>query len=284
MQTSREDVGITIRSALLTKGTKQKFSLFVLIIISVIFIFVETIESKPLNYLRSFIKDTIYRTSLIISAPGKSLKSANNFVINHLNLYSNYNSIKDENEKLKEKISKSEFLELENNQLKKLIDEKISSPSDLISARVMLDKQSPYLNSFIINTGSNKNIKNGMAVLDGNNFIGRIVDVNFFSSRVLLISDLNSKIPVLVEPSASHAILTGHGKSNPTLEYLPENHKVEDGDKVYTSGKEGIFSPGIPIGEVKINDQLIEVLLFSDLSQISFVNINLGKEKSEARW
>ena len=55
---------------------------------------------------------------------------------------------------------------------------------------------------------SNKNIKNGMAVLDGKNFIGRIVDVNFFSSRVLLVSDLNSKIPVVIEPSGAHAILS----------------------------------------------------------------------------
>ena len=140
----------------------------------------------------------------------------------------------------------------------------------------MLDKQSPYLNSFIINTGSNKNIKNGMAVLDGKNFIGRIVDVNFFSSRVLLVSDLNSRIPVIIEPSASHAILNGRGKNEPTLEYLPENHNVKDGDKVYTSGKEGIFTPGIPIGEVKFNNDLIQVLLFSDLSQITFININLG--------
>ena len=140
----------------------------------------------------------------------------------------------------------------------------------------MLDKTSPYLNSFIINTGSNKNIKNGMAVLDGKNFIGRIVDVNFFSSRVLLVSDLNSRIPVIIEPSASHAILNGRGKNEPTLEYLPENHNVKDGDKVYTSGKEGIFTPGIPIGEVKFNNDLIQVLLFSDLSQITFININLG--------
>ena len=139
----------------------------------------------------------------------------------------------------------------------------------------MLDKQSPYLNSFIINIGSNKNIKNGMAVLDGKNFIGRIVDVNFFSSRVLLISDLNSKIPIITEPSANHAILSGHGGNKPTLEYLPENHNIQDGDKVYTSGKEGIFSPGIPIGEVEIEDDDIKVLLFSDLSQITFVNINL---------
>ena len=139
----------------------------------------------------------------------------------------------------------------------------------------MLDKQSPYLNSFIINIGSSKNIKNGMAALDGKNFIGRIVDVNFFSSRVLLVSDLNSKISVITEPSTHHAILSGHGEIEPTLEYLPENHNIVEGDKVYTSGKEGIFSPGIPVGVVEIEKDITTVLLFSDLSQITFVNINL---------
>ena len=95
-----------------------------------------------------------------------------------------------------------------------------------------------------------------MAVLDGKNFIGRIVDVNFFSSRVLLVTDLNSKIAIITEPSAHHAILSGHGKKKPSLDYLPENHNVKDGDKVYTSGKEGIFSPGIPIGEVKVENNI----------------------------
>tara|TARA_B100001123_G_scaffold197235_1_gene224600 strand:+ start:1156 stop:2004 length:849 start_codon:yes stop_codon:yes gene_type:complete len=280
MDTSREDVGIAIRSALITKGTKQKFSLFALVVLSVLFIFVETIELKPLNYLRSFIKDTIYRGSLVVSYPTKTFKSFFNFVEDHINLYSNYNELKIENAELKSNVSKSDFLELENTQLRKLIDEQVASPSNLVSARVMLDKQSPYLNSFIINIGSNKNIKNGMAVLHGKNFIGRIVDVNFFSSRVLLVSDLNSRIPVLTEPSSQHAILNGHGKSEPTLEYLPKNHTVKDGDKVYTSGKEGIFSPGIPIGEVKIEKDHIKVLLFSDLNQITFININIGEIES----
>ena len=191
------------------------------------------------------------------------------------------NKLKKENDDLKNKISETDFLELENSQLRKLIEEQISSSSNLMSARVMLDKQSPYLNSFIINIGGNKNIKNGMEVLDGKNFIGRIVDVNFFSSRVLLVSDLNSKIPVITEPSAHHAILSGHGIKNPTLEYLPENNNIQDGDKVYISGKEGIFSPGIPVGEVKIVNNIIEVLLFSDLSQITFVNINLGDSNKD---
>ena len=276
METSREDVGIAIRSAFLRRGTQQRFSLFVLVILSVVLIFAETIETRPLNKVRSFVKDVVYRSATIISFPLKSFNNFAGFLENHLNLYSNYNELIKENNELKNNISKTDFLELENSQLRKLIDEQIESPSNLVSARVMIDKQSPYLNSFVINIGSNKGIKNGMAVLDGKNFIGRIVDVNFFSSRVLLVSDLNSKIPVLSEPSGSHAILSGHGTNEPTLEYLSKNNSIQDGDKIYTSGKEGIFTPGLVVGKAKIEKNKIKVLLFADLDQITFVNINLG--------
>ena len=276
METSREDVGIAIRSAFIAKGTKQKFSLFALVVLSIVLISIETIEAKPFNYFRSFIKDTIYRGSLAVSAPFKVFDNFADYIDKHLNLYSNYDELKKENNKLKNNISKTDFLELENSQLRKLIDEQIESPSNLVSARVMIDKQSPYLNSFVINIGSNKGIKNGMAVLDGKNFIGRIVDVNFFSSRVLLVSDLNSKIPVVSEPSGSHAILSGHGTNEPTLEYLSKNNSIQDGDKIYTSGKEGIFTPGLVVGKAKIEKNKIKVLLFADLDQITFVNINLG--------
>ena len=278
MDTSRDDFGIAIRSAFLRKGTQQRFSLLGLLILSVILLFIEKIEAKPLDYLRSFVKDTIYRGSLIVSSPIKGIDVTFESIKGHLDLYNNYTQLKEENVELKSKISNSDYLILENTQLRKLIEEQVSSPSNLVSARVMLDKQSPYLNSFIINIGTNKEIKNGMAALDGKNFIGRIVDVNFFSSRVLLISDLNSKIPVIIEPSGNHAILSGKGKNNPSLDYLPENHLVKNNDKVYTSGKEGIFSAGIPIGEVIVEKNQINVLLFSNLSQVSFVNIDLGNK------
>jgi len=275
METSRGDVGIVIRSAFLKKGTQQRFSLLALIIFSVVLIYVETIEAKPLNYLRSFIKDTIYRGSVVVSLPSKGFQSIFNKIENHLNLFDKNIKLKEENAQLKEKIYDPDFLIFENKQLRQLLDEQVASSTNLVSARVMLDKQSPYLNSFIINIGSNKEIKNGLAVLDGQNFIGRIVDVNFFSSRILLVTDLNSKIPVIIEPSGHHAILSGHGTNKPTLAYLPENHKIQPGNKVYTSGKEGIFSPGIPIGEVKMNSEKIFVSLFSDIAQIMFVNIKL---------
>ena len=282
METSRDDFSIAIRSAFLRKETQQRFSIFALVVLSLVLLLFEKFEVKPINYFRSFVKDVIYRGSIFVSYPSKRIGSAIGFVKNHINLYENYDDLKKENISLKKNIFNSDYLKLENTQLRRLIDEQELSITNLISARVLLDKESPYLNSFVINLGSNKKIKNGMAVLDGSNFIGRIVDVNFFSSRVLLISDLNSKIPVITEPAGHHAILGGKGKNDAVLEYLPENHNIKNGDKVYTSGKEGIFSPGIPIGEIKIKDKNnISVSLFSDLNQVTFVNISLEEINSK---
>jgi len=275
MDTSREDFGIAIRSAFLAKGTKQRFSLFALIVLSIIFLSVETIETKPLNYFRAFIKDVIYRGALVVSAPSKSINNFTDFVKEHVHLYDDYSKLKKENNELKNKISETHFLELENTQLRKLIEEQVSSASNLMSARVMLDKQSPYLNSFIINIGSNKNIKNGMAVLDGKNFIGWIVDVSFFSSRVLLVSDLNSKIPIIIEPGAFQSILSGTGRNDGIVQYLKESYLIEENSTIYTSGAGGLFKTGIPIGKIEIKESNKEkkVDFFSDFSQLRFVKI-----------
>ena len=281
METNREDFGIAVRSAFLSKGTQQKFSLLALVLLSIVLIFIETLEAKPLNYIRSFFKDAIYRGSIVVSLPSQALKATVLTVENHMNLYNKNIHLKKQNALLEEKIYDPSFLILENEQLRKLLDDHETSSSNVISSRVMLDKQSPYLNSFIINSGRNKKIENGMAALDGQYFVGRVVDVNFFSSRVLLITDLNSKIPVIIEPKGYHAILAGNRTPNPTLEFLPKNHNLKIGDKVFTSGKEGIFLPGIPIGEVKIIDEKIYLSLFSNIDQITFININLGNLKKQ---
>ena len=120
MDTSRDDVGISIRSALLDKGVKQRFSLLSLVILSIILIFTETLETRPLDIVRSFFKDVIYRSSIVISAPENSFNSFNSFVKSHLNLYENYEELKKENNKLKNSITETDFLELENTQLRKI--------------------------------------------------------------------------------------------------------------------------------------------------------------------
>jgi rod shape-determining protein MreC len=281
METSREDIGIAIRSAFLSKGTQQKFSLLALMLLSVVLLFIETIEIKPLNYLRFFLKDSIYRGSTVVSLPSEAFRSVMLTAEDHMNLYKQNIELRKKNSLLEEKIYNTSFLVLENEQLRKLlVDHEISS-NNIISSRVMINKKSPYLNSFVISSGRNKKIKNGMAALDGKYFVGRIIDVNFFSSRVLLITDLNSRIPVIIEPKGYHAIMAGNGTPNPILEFLPKNHNIKVGNKVFTSGKEGIFLPGIPIGKIKIVSEKISLSLFSDINQITFISINLENLKKQ---
>ena len=158
METSREDVSIAIRSAFLRKGTQQRFSLFALVVLSILFLIFEKIDARPINYFRSFVKDLVYRSSLIVSLPSKSINTTFRLTKDHIDLYKNYNQLKKDNDQLRNKIFESDYLILENTQLRKLIDEQVESSSNLVSSRVMLDKQSPYLNSFVIKSGANHKI------------------------------------------------------------------------------------------------------------------------------
>ena len=101
--------------------------------------------------------------------------------------------------------------------------------------------------------------------------------MNFLSSRILLLNDLNSRIPVVVSPNASQSILSGTGSSKPNLEYLPDQFTVQESNFVYTSGKDGVFYDGIPVGEAIFEDDKVKVKLFSDPNQLSFVNVVMDK-------
>ena len=118
-----------------------------------------------------------------------------------------------------------------------------------------------------------------MPVLDKEYLVGRVVETNYLSSRVLLLNDLNSRIPVTFGEDGVQAILKGSGGSRPILEYLPEGYVVEGGIEVFTSGKDRIFLPGSPIGTTIENGK---VKLFSESSQLSFVKVDLSKQRKEA--
>ena len=149
----------------------------------------------------------------------------------------------------------------------------------MILSKVLIDKKSPYLKSIIINRGSKSGILKGMPVMDKEYLVGRIVETNYLSSRVLLLNDLNSRIPVTFGKDSTQAILKGSGGSKPVLEYLPEGYVVEEGIEVFTSGKDRIFLPGSPIG---ITTEKGKVKLFSEPSQLSFVKVDLSKQRKEA--
>ena len=282
MSTSRDDFGIAIRSALLQRGAKQKFSLFVLILVSIFIFALDNANLKPINFLRSLINDGIYRISAISSSPIKFSGSTKDFFVKQVFVYKENERLKSELEELKKNNLNSLYLKTENDSLQNVLQLKKDSPYTLVNAKVILDKGSPYLNSVIINKGSNSGIKLGMPVLNQGFLAGRIVEVNFTSSRILLLNDLNSRIPVVVSPKGFQAILSGVGKKEPSLQYLPENFELSDKENlIFTSGKDGVLFPGIAVGQVVVGENEVSAKLFSDPDQIFFVSVALDQAKDE---
>ena len=273
MATSRDDFVIAIRSAFLKKANKQRFSLIGLIFFSIGLILFSKINLPFTNYLNIGLNEIVYRSSFIISFPEKKILQFKDIIKNHYILYDNYDEIKNELEKLKSEKLEIIFLEEENKRLKKTIDEYIYNSKELV-AKVLIDKDSPFLKSIIVNKGSKDSVKLGMAVLDGNYLVGKIVEVNYSTSRALMISDLNSKIPVSIEPGNIQSILSGTGKRNGKIEYVESEILIDDGSIVYTSGSGNIFKSGIPIGIFNKNENTSEeVKFFSKLTQLTFVKL-----------
>ena len=279
METSRDDFVIAIRSAFLKKGTQQRFSLLSLIVFSIIFLILGSLNFKAINYVKATIKEIVYRSSFIISGPENFLK--NNYLIinSHFNLYEENRKNIDELNNLRGKDLSQQIITLENIKYKKLIDDYFVANKEIV-AKVLIDKQSPFLRSVIINKGSKNNIKLGMVVLDEGYLVGKIVEVNFFTSRVLLISDINSKIPVSLQPGDIQAIMSGKDKQEGVLQYLKEKNlsKINEEMLVLTSGAGGLFKSGIPIGEInKYGNNLINndkiVNFHRNFSQLKYVKV-----------
>jgi rod shape-determining protein MreC len=273
MSTSRDDFGIAIRSALLQRGARQKFSLFFLICFSIIIFFFDNYPSKFMDNVRSLLNDGIYRTSSIVTSPFKLVSFFQDGLKKQIFVHSENLALKKELEILRKKDFKLNFLTAENKKLLETIEYAEEQNYSNIVAKVLLDKNSPFLKSIIINKGTRSGIKKGMPVIDKNYLIGRIIETNYLSSRVLLLNDLNSRIPVVIEDTAAQAMIVGTGDNFPKLDYLPERFIAEDGKTVFTSGKDGIFSSGTPIGKIFVKNEQIQVKLFSDPNQLSFVNV-----------
>ncbi len=279
METSRDDFIIAIRSAFLKKGNKQRFSLLGLIFFSVILIALGKYNFKPINQLKIVINELIYRASFIVSIPENYIEKSYLTIQDHLALYRDYDLTKKKLEELEAQKYNVNYLVAENNRLKKTLDSTTFSSERQI-AKVLIDKQSPFLRSIIINKGSNNNIKKGMAVLNDSYLVGKIVEVNFTTSRVLLLSDINSKIPISIEPGSLQSILSGDGDDMGIVQYSKKNVSLKIDSIVYTSGAGGLFKSGIPIGKItkSVLNSKNNVEFFSDFSQLRFVNVALFEQ------
>ena len=277
MSTSRDDFIIAIRSALLKKGNRQKFSLFTLLIASCLILSLEYFKTGPIDKFRSITKDIIYRGSYVVSIPFKLIEDSYVKIQDHMNMYDEYRLLKEKEFNISSLENDLKFFKSENIKLRNFINEEPLKEGKYIITKVLIDKESPYIKSLIINKGFESGIEKGMAALDRTYMIGKVIETNYLSSRILLVNDLNSKIPVIIEPGNTQAILNGLGSNYGELEYLPKNNIVDTGHIVYTSGSDRIFLPGIPIGKVEVIEDIKKVMFFSDLTQLDFVKIRYIK-------
>mgnify|MGYP002053248138 CR=1 FL=1 len=226
----RDDFVISARSIFLNKGNRQKFSLLTLIIVSIIILSLEYFKTGPVNQFRIFAKDVIFKTSYFIALPFSSVKNTYHSFNDYLKIYEENKKLKNTNLNIQELKFENQFLKEENIRLNALIEEKNLFSDNYHLTKILLDQNSPYLRSILINKGFKHDIKIGSAVKNGSYFVGKVVGVNYLTSRVLLINDLNSKIPVIIEPDGISAIVSGNGsKFNGDIEYLPEKNQVEEG-------------------------------------------------------
>ena len=274
----RDDFVISARSVFLNKSNRQKFSLLTLLLISIVILCLEYFKAGPINQIRMITKDIIIKSSYVVSVPFKSISKTYSLLTDHFNMYDEYEKLKLSETKNKNLILENNFFKQENQRLKKLIDEKNIYYEEFYVTKVLLDQRSPYLRSLLINKGFKHGIKLGAAVRSNSYFIGKVVDSNYLTSRILLISDLNSKIPIIIEPGSVSAILSGTGNNEfGEIEYLPEKNNIEEGGIVYTSGSDGVISSGIPIGKIVLDNNQPKVDYFTDFTQINFVKVYYKK-------
>tara|TARA_B100001564_G_C20651031_1_gene676845 strand:- start:1302 stop:2150 length:849 start_codon:yes stop_codon:yes gene_type:complete len=280
MQASRDDFVIAVRSAFLKKENKQKFSLLGLIFLTFLILFLEKFNLKPIDYIKISLREVAYRSTFIVSIPENFIKKTYIATKKHFKVY-------EENEILREKLNfelsknyNSEYILEENKRLKSTIEELDTVSSEIIG-KVLVDKKSPFLKSVIVNRGSKDGIELGMAVMDKSYLIGKVVEVSFTSSRILLLSDLNSKVPVDIMPNNIQSILSGTGEDTGIIQYTRQQELIENDAIVFTSGAGGLFKSGIPIGTIfkDPNNSDINVKFFSDFSQLRFVKIISFKEE-----
>jgi len=171
---------------------------------------------------------------------------------------------KEEAQKLQAKLARYEAL----------LNVQIDPAINYASGRVVSDSGGPFVDTVLVNVGAEKGAKSGQAVVDTDGIIGRLVSTGPKASRVLLLTDLNSRVPVVIEPAHYKAVLAGDNTKWPKLEYLASQSAISPGDRVVTSGDGGLIPPGLPVGLViQTSSGELRVQTFSDRGRLDFVRV-----------
>jgi rod shape-determining protein MreC len=252
----------------------QRFS-FVLFLVLALGLLVLN-RSKPvlIEHLRARVMDGMAPVLGAMAQPLSIVENASRRASGYLRLQSENDTLRAENEQMAKWQNAAMALENENRELRSLLHYKAEPKVSFISARVIADVGGPYVRSLIVTAGREDGVREGMAAMTGEGLIGRVVEVGDWSARILMITDLNSRIPVTVTGSGEHAIVAGDNAPKPKLLYLPQDAVLQPGARVMTSGHGGIFPPDLPVGVVASTARgKYEITPLADLGRINQVRL-----------
>jgi len=251
-----------------------RLSLIILIVISLALVIIGKIDTRVTEKIRTQITDTIIPVLSGLSSPAQAYRSIKVAIHNTIFVFQENENLRQENEQLDRLKSVAIELESENARLRKLLHYLPDKNVAFMTARVVGDAGGPYNRSVIINSGSENGIKNGLVVINSQGLVGRIYEVGDNSARILLITDINSRVPVMTEVSRERAVLTGNNNELPRLNHLPSDTQIKEGDKVVTSGDGEFFPAGITVGVVHtLNNKYVSVQPAVDWSRLEYITI-----------
>lgn len=196
--------------------------------------------------------------------------------------FQSYTSLQQQNRELRDELQRMKAwkeaalqLEQENAKLLDLNRVRLDPALTVVTGQVLADSGSPFRQSLLLNVGGSRDgIRDGWAVTDGLGLVGRISGVGEKSSRVLLLTDNTSRVPVTIQPSGQRAVLSGDNSALPVLDFIEDQEEVRPGDRVISSGDGGVFPAGLLVGNVVLaRDGRLRLRLAADYERLEFLRV-----------
>jgi rod shape-determining protein MreC len=252
----------------------ERTSLTLLVVISAVMIIVGKADQVVFLSLRNSIMDAAAPALDMLSRPGAALDAAADRVRGFMTVYRDNTRLAEENERLLGWQQVAMRLSAENAELRDLAKLVPEPAFSFVTARVIADSGGAYARSVMVNAGRDNGVARGQAAMTGEGLAGRVSEVGSRAARILLITDLNSRVPVVVDGTRQRAILAGDNSARPSLRYADSGGTIRIGDRVVTSGQGGVFPPGLPVGVVaSVDSEGARIEPYAALSRVDYLRL-----------
>jgi rod shape-determining protein MreC len=256
------------------RAALQRVSLLILVLLSTTMIILGKADQVMFESLRVSVTDAAAPLLDIASRPLAALEALADRARGFLSAYRDNARLAEENERLLRWRQAALALASENTELRGLLKLAPGPAASFVTARVIANSGGAYVRSLLVRAGSEDGVARGQAAITGEGLVGRVAGVGSQAARVLLITDLNSRIPVIVEGAQQRALMTGDNSDRPSLRYIDAVSGIKIGDRVVTSGEGGVFPPGLPVGVIaSLDGEAPRVEPYVELSQVEYLRI-----------